>query len=76
MQIEVNGQTADCPDDATLAGVLDQLGYGERRVAVEHNGEIVTKADYASTRVSAGDRLEIVHAIGGGQAELPTLQKL
>ena len=69
MQIEVNGQTADCPDDATLAGVLEQLGYGERRVAVEHNGEIITRADYATTPVNAGDTLEIVHAIGGGQAE-------
>ncbi len=69
MQIEVNGQTIACADDATLAGVLTELGYGGQRVAVEHNGRIVPSTEHDTTSIAAGDRLEIVHAIGGGQAE-------
>ncbi|RJS91213.1 sulfur carrier protein ThiS [Salinisphaera sp. Q1T1-3] len=72
MQIEVNGQSTECADGATLDRLLVALGYGESRVAVERNGEIVPRAQLGETRVTAGDRLEIVHAIGGGQAESVT----
>lgn len=68
MQIELNGKPTECSGPTTLDNLLQALGYGEQRVAVEHNGEIIPRADYADTTVNGGDRLEVVHAIGGGQA--------
>ncbi|AWN16368.1 sulfur carrier protein ThiS [Salinisphaera sp. LB1] len=68
MQIEVNGQSRECAERATLSRLLDDMGYGDQRIAVEHNGEIVPRDRHAETTISPGDRIEIVHAIGGGQA--------
>jgi len=67
MEVTVNGTArivdAQSPDIATLIGLL---GLAGKRIAVERNGEIVPKSRYAETRVNAGDRLEIVAAVGGG----------
>jgi sulfur carrier protein len=66
MQIQLNGEAFELPDGQTVAGVLEQLQLGERRVAVELNLDIVPRSLHASTQLQAGDVLEIVHAIGGG----------
>jgi sulfur carrier protein len=66
MQIQLNGEAFELPDGQTVAGVLEQLQLGERRVAVELNLDIVPRSLHASTQLKAGDVLEIVHAIGGG----------
>jgi len=66
MQITVNGDTVDLPDDATLADLLRQLSLGDARVAVERNGDIVPRSQHHQQSLQAGDALEIVHAIGGG----------
>lgn len=50
----------------TLADLLVSTGLAERRVAVEINGEIVRKSMHATRQIQAGDRIEIVAAIGGG----------
>jgi sulfur carrier protein len=67
MEVTVNGvaRTVDAtnPDVATLVALL---GLAGKRIAVERNGEIVPKSRYAETRVEAGDKLEIVAAVGGG----------
>lgn len=68
MQIEVNGQPTECSEHITLAQLLNDLGYTDQRIAVEHNGEIVPQARHPQTPITGGDRLEVVHAIGGGQA--------
>lgn len=68
MHIEVNGQTTECAESITLAQLLADMGYGDRRIAVEHNGDVVPSAEWTKTTVDSGDKLEIVHAIGGGQA--------
>jgi sulfur carrier protein len=51
---------------ANLERVIGELGLKGDRVAVEHNGEIVPRAGWAGTMLSAGDRLEVVHFVGGG----------
>ncbi|MBI2382827.1 MAG: sulfur carrier protein ThiS [Gammaproteobacteria bacterium] len=66
MQVILNGQPTELAESATLATLLEQLQLGERRVAVERNGEIVPRSQAAATRIRPGDRIEIVHAIGGG----------
>lgn len=62
--IAVNGEKLDF--SGTVTELLGVLGYGEKRVAVELNKNIVPKAEYENTVVSDGDRLEIVRFVGGG----------
>ena len=64
--ISLNGQPRQLDNEATVAQLLQQLGYVGKRVAVEQNGEIVPKGCHAQARIAEGDRLEIVVAVGGG----------
>jgi sulfur carrier protein len=67
MDILLNGDPLSIGDDApTIAALLAAQGLAERRVAVEVNGEIVPRARHATRLLAAGDRVEIVHALGGG----------
>jgi len=54
------------PEGSSIASLLEKLSVSAPRVAVERNREIVAKADYASTRLSEGDELEVVEFVGGG----------
>jgi len=67
MEVTVNGATRiiDAPS-ADIATLVRLLGLEGKRIAIERNGEIVPKSRYAETRVDAGDKLEIVAAVGGG----------
>jgi sulfur carrier protein len=51
---------------ASLEQLISELGLKGDRVAVEHNGEIVPRSGWAETTVNGGDRLEVVHFVGGG----------
>jgi len=66
MDIQLNGQSRRVAPDTTLAALLGAEGLAERRVAVEVNGEIVPRGRHAEHQLQAGDRVEIVHALGGG----------
>ncbi len=66
MDIQLNGQPQALPDQSTLATLLAQQGLAERRVAIEVNGEIIPRSQHARHALQAGDRVEIVHALGGG----------
>ena len=66
LTLTVNGVATDVGDAYTVADVVAHLGLAGRRIAVERNGEIVPRSRHAHTRVAAGDRLEIVGAVGGG----------
>ncbi len=66
MKIILNGQERDIAVPLTLAQLLETTGYANRRVAVEINHEIVPRSRHAERLLDAGDRVEIVHAIGGG----------
>jgi sulfur carrier protein len=67
MQVMLNGTPHRFdPPPATVAELVRALSLEGKRVAVEMNGEIVPKSRYAQTRVAAGDRLEVVAAVGGG----------
>lgn len=66
MQILLNGESLELPDGATVADLLVRLELTGRRVAVEHNLDIVPRSQHATTALADGDRLEVVHAIGGG----------
>jgi sulfur carrier protein len=64
--ISVNGEPRQMPQGATVAALLAAIGLDTRKVAVERNEEIVPRSTYSSVVLHEGDKLEIVHFIGGG----------
>jgi len=64
--IHVNGDERHVTVGLTLAEMLRELGLDARKVAVERNLEIVPRGTFAEVQVEEGDRLEIVHFVGGG----------
>ncbi|HLM52442.1 MAG TPA: sulfur carrier protein ThiS [Pseudoxanthomonas sp.] len=66
MNILLNGQPRQIEPAATLAALLLAEGLAGRRVAIELNGEIVPRGEHHVRELCDGDRVEIVHALGGG----------
>jgi sulfur carrier protein len=66
MQIQLNGSPRACTNAITVAQLLAEAGYGERRVAVEVNRRIVPRSQHLTHVLREDDQVEIVHAIGGG----------
>ncbi len=66
MQILVNGAPTEVAKPFTAQALLQGLQLNGKRVALEVNGEIVPRSRYAEHAFRDGDRVEIVHAIGGG----------
>ena len=66
MQIVLNGTATEVADALTLAELIAQLQLGERRLAIEVNAELVPRSRFAEHRLAAKDRVEIIHAVGGG----------
>ena len=66
MQLTVNGEARSFEGLADIAGLVAALGLDGRKVAVERNLEIVPRSAYGKTPLADGDRIEIVHFIGGG----------
>ena len=66
MDISVNGEMKAFDAPLSVADLLDLLGLPQQKIAVEHNLEIVPKSAYETHMLAAGDRIEIVHFIGGG----------
>jgi len=75
MNLQINGKESEfCGDAAggfTLAALVESLGMKPDRVAVELNRSIVPRDRWASTQLSEGDRLEVVHFVGGGLRQDP-----
>ncbi len=66
MDIQLNGQPRRIDTGANIVVLLEKEGLAERRVAVEVNGEIIPRSLHATHALAEGDRVEIVHALGGG----------
>lgn len=69
MTIHLNGHPRtfdDQPTPTPLADLIAHLGLKPDRIAIEHNGEIAPRSTWPTVQVSEGDRLEIVHFVGGG----------
>ncbi|MBW8881513.1 MAG: sulfur carrier protein ThiS [Asticcacaulis sp.] len=65
VKILLNGEARDV-NAGNLAALIDEIGLDGRKVAVERNLEIVPRSTYLATSLEDGDRLEIVHFVGGG----------
>jgi len=66
LELKINGEARQFSSALTVTGLVEQLGYTGKRIAVERNGEIVPKSQHATTALVSGDQLEIVVAVGGG----------
>lgn len=66
MILTINGEKRDFDRISTLSDLITQLGIKPDRVAVELNRELVSRDRWSATRLSEGDKLEIVHFVGGG----------
>jgi len=79
MILQINGQTREFPDALTVAALIAQLGMKADRVAVELNLGILPRGSWETTRLKDGDRLEVVHFVGGGSdadvARAPALEQ-
>ena len=66
MRVELNGDPKELDEGTNLSALVEQLSLAPERVAVELNREVVRRADWPTTQLSEGDRVEIVHFVGGG----------
>jgi sulfur carrier protein len=73
LRLTINGvarEFAGLDSGAMLAEVVAQLGLKSDRIAVERNGEIAARDTWSSLTVESGDRLEVVHFVGGGSGRV------
>ncbi len=67
MTVTINGEAQTLAEPTTLAGLVARLGFTDvRRIAIERNGELAPRPRWADIPVEEGDRIEIVHFVGGG----------
>ena len=64
--LTINGEPRSFEASLTVAQLIDQLALAGKRIALERNGEIVPRGQFAEQKLLDGDRLEIVVAVGGG----------
>lgn len=69
MEILVNGNPTMLDVHSSVADLIEDLGISNRRIAVELNRKIIARHSFENHELKAGDRIEIVHAIGGGQSD-------
>ena len=66
VRVQLNGKEREVPAGITVRGLLESLDLEPRMVVVERNREILARARYDEVSVGEGDRLELVHFVGGG----------
>ncbi|MGY8869237.1 MAG: sulfur carrier protein ThiS [Pseudomonadales bacterium] len=66
MELEVNGAVTRLKEGASLNDLVVMLGLEEQRIAIEVNQEIIPRSQHMQHPLNAGDKVEVVHAIGGG----------
>ncbi|HEX8774848.1 MAG TPA: sulfur carrier protein ThiS [Pyrinomonadaceae bacterium] len=66
MQVEINGESREVKERMTLFELIEHLSLAPERLAVELNQTVVRRADWPRTTLEEGDRIEIVHFVGGG----------
>ena len=68
-KIQLNGKKVTIKPRATIYELLKKFKLNDKKVAIEHNGIIIPKANYKKKYLKNNDKLEVVHFIGGGQFE-------
>lgn len=71
MKIQLNGEQTEITGGRSVSDLIDSLGLRPERLAVEVNGRIIRRANWTSTTLAEGDKVEVVHFVGGGSRPLP-----
>ncbi|RMD86276.1 MAG: sulfur carrier protein ThiS [Candidatus Dadabacteria bacterium] len=66
MKVRINGEDRELSEGTTLARLVADLGLSGRRLAIELNRSVVPREQWEETELHEGDRVEIVHFVGGG----------
>jgi len=66
IEISLNGRSHPLPPDTTIHGLIKELDLAGKSLAISINRKVIKRADWPTKRIDAADRIEIVHAIGGG----------
>ena len=66
LKVLVNGAEHEIPPETSVAGLLARLGFGGKRIAVAVNRSVVPRSSFDTRMLAAGDRIEILEAVGGG----------
>jgi sulfur carrier protein len=66
ISVSINGAARDFPQAVSVAELVQDMGLGGKRIALERNGEIVPRSRFEQQMLADGDKLEIVVAVGGG----------
>lgn len=69
MQVELNGERRLIEESMTLRDLIESLSLAPERLAIEVNHRVVRRADWPHTQLQEGDRIEIVHFVGGGEEQ-------
>jgi len=67
LRVQINGETREFVDDLRLSDLVDELSLPPERVAIELNKRVVRRNEWPETIITEGDRIEIVHFVGGGE---------
>jgi thiamine biosynthesis protein ThiS len=66
LRVKVNGEEREVAEGTTLEALVGLLGLRPERLAIERNQQVVRRADWPAALLEEGDRVEIVHFVGGG----------
>lgn len=66
IQVTVNGEMQEVPETVTLDRFLELFSFPMQRIAVELNNEVIRRTDWPETTINNGDKVEIIHFVGGG----------
>lgn len=66
INIKLNGEVREVAAVCDLVDLLEHFSLPGQRIAIELNGSVVRRADWAETKISDGDKVEVVHFVGGG----------
>ena len=64
--VSINGEPRQFPQAISVAALIEEMGLTGKRIALERNGAIVPRGNFATQQLADGDRLEVVVAVGGG----------
>ena len=68
-KIQLNGKKIIVKSKVTIYDLLKKFKLNNKKIAIEHNGIIISKTNYRKKYLKSNDKLEVVHFIGGGQIE-------
>jgi sulfur carrier protein len=66
LKIKLNGDETETEEGTTLPALIENLSLAPERIAVELNGDVVRRTEWPSVTLKEGDRVEVVHFVGGG----------